>query len=367
MWTYQIHDTITGDRRHGVQVADASWSTMLSDIGGGQHKVMTTGSGLTGVQWRDLLYPWANTFVQCWNGVPVYAGLILGWTLDRKTRVLTVRHKELRLILNRRFAYRVGARAGQPHFTVRDKSLRGVITELVRVGLSRSDGGDGWNVPIGMPAGSEAGNSGTTLFNYDFVTIENAIAEVEDRDGGPDVHFNPRFTAAGRLEWELQIGIPRLFGETYDFAMNVPGPALVGVEPTVDGTEMLTGVFTIGKGSEKAMRVGEAGLVQLPARPKPIPFLDSSRSFKEIDSIADLNAHGVAELRSHGAPTEQWEVQAVAGTRFNPALVRPGCTIRMRYERDFWEGTRDVDQYVIAVSGSHEKTVTLDVQPLGGL
>ena len=348
-----------------MQVASGSFSTLVSDTGGGQHALVTEGSGLTGAQWRSLIYPWANTLVQCWNGTPVYAGLIVGWSLDRQSRVVTVQHKELRLLLNRRFPFRIGERRGKPHFTVRDKTLRGVITELVRVGVYKPDGGDGWNIPVALPA-SEAGTRGTTLFNYDFVTVENGLAEVEDRTGGPDVHFEPRFKADGRLEWECRIGDPRLTGSVYDYPMNVTTPELFDVNSTADGTEMLTGVFAIGKGAEEDMRIGEAGLAELVVRPPAIPYLDSSRSFKEIDDIGQLNDHGAAELRRYGTPIDQWEMKTRADGRPGADLLRLGSTLRLRFVDDWWEVTRDIDQYLMGLRGTHENVLTLDVQPLGG-
>lgn len=367
MWTYFIHETTTGIRRQQVKVTSGSFSTRMSDIGGGEHELVVADSGLNRAQWEELVHPWANTLVQCWNGRPVYAGLLVGWKVNRKIQTITVRHKELRLILNRRFPFRVGTRLQEGHWKVRDKSLRGVITELVRVGLARPDGGDGWNVPLGIPAGSEAGNSGTTLFNWDFTTVENGIAEVEDRDGGPDVHFDPRYVGAGQLEWELKIGNPRIGGLQFDYAMNVAEPRLFDVTSEADGTEMLTGVFTIGKGSEKDMRVGEAGLVQLPVRPKPIPFLDSSRPYKEVKDIPELNGHGIAELKRHGAPTVQWEMKTLTTGDVGADQLRLGSRIRQRYEGDWWEGTRTIDHYLIGMRGTHEFPLVLETQELGGL
>jgi len=363
MWTYFIHDTLSGARRQQVSPTGGSFSTMVSDIGGGSHTFQVRESPLRPDHWKSLTYPWANTLVQCWDGVPLYAGLLLGRTLDRDRGSLTVQHKELRLILNRRHPFRVGGeRLTNGTLALSNRSLRGLIVEIVQAGVRRLDGNDGWNLPINL-GGGELGNESATFWNYDFVTVENAIAEVEGRDGGPDVAFQPNLTD-GRLDWLLKVGSPRLTGDRFDYPMNVPHPLLFGVKPTDDGTEMLTGVFAIGKGSEADMLVGEAGLNGAAAT---TPYLDSSRQFKELEDVGQLVSHGQGELRAHSRPTTQWEMRTLATSHPGVHRLRLGSIIRMRFQNDWWEGTRDVDQYLIGISGDTTDTLTLDVQPLGGL
>jgi len=364
VWSYFIHDTLTGARRAPVTPSAGSFGTMISDIGGGSHTFQVRSSDMNAADWKSLTYPWANTLVQCWDGVPVYAGLLLGRTLNRNTGTLTVQHKELRLLLNRRFPFRVGGeRIIAGTLALRDKSLRGLIVEIVRSGVSKLNGDDGWNLPVALPA-PEGGNFDATLYAYDFVTIENGIAEVEGRDGGPDVVFEPRLIE-GRLDWLLRVGGPRLDGRTLTYPMNVPEPRLFDVQVTDDGSEMLTGVFAIGKGSEADMRVGEAGFRGNPVA--RIPYLDSSRSLKEIDDVRELESHGVGELAAHGQPTTQWEMKTRADVAPGLAQLRLGSILRMRYQDDWWEPDGDIDQYLIGISGGVTNTITLDVQPLRSL
>lgn len=364
MWTHFICDTTTGAKRLQVEPSAGSFAALVSDIGGGEHSFQVRESGIDAATWRDVTYPWKNTVVQCWNGVPRYAGLVVGSTLDRGAGTLTVQHKELRLLLNRRFPFRIGGeRTPDGALTVSGRSLRGLLVEVVRAGVYKPDDVGGWNLPVTLPP-SEAGGYGATFHNYDFVTIENAIDEIESREGGPDVVFEPRFVD-DRLDWLLRIGAPRLSGPVYDFPMNVPEPMLTDASPTDDGSAMLTGVFAIGKGSEADMRVGEAGDRGL--RVPGTPFLDSSRAFKEIDDVGLLTSHGYAELDAHARPTTQWDAGYRLDQAYGDGPLRLGSTVRMRYARDWWEGTRDVDQYLIGVRGDLTPAVRFDLQPFGSL
>lgn len=363
MWTYFIHDTLTGARRQQVYATEASFSALVSDTGSGSHTFQAREGGLRPDDWRSLTYPWANTIVQCWDDVPIYAGLVQTSKLNRASGNFTVTSRELRLILNRRFPFRVGGeRVAADGLVLTNRSLRGLIVDIVRSGVNKVNGNDGWNLPVTLPA-AEAGSEAATFWNYDFVTVENAIAEIEGRDGGPDVVFQPRITD-GRLDWELRVGAPRLAGETFPYPMGVPEPFLFDVEDTVDGTEMLTGVFAIGKGSEADMRVGEAGLEGVIAS---TPYLDSSRSFKELEDIGQLVSHGRGELRAHAAPTHQWELKTLAGQYPGADRLRLGSVIRMRYSGDWWEPDSDLDQYLIGIRGDHTDRLTLDTQPLRSL
>lgn len=363
MWTWWLCETRTGRRLFQVEPAPGgSWSTVISGIGSGSHLFRIADSPIPKALWKSSTYPWANTIVQCWNDVPLYAGIIIDRSLDRTSGMLTVGSKEFRQLLNRRYPFRIGGEYNTGTLNIVDRTTRGMIADIVRVGIFKNDDAGGWNMPVSIEP-SEVGTGKLTIFNYDFVTIENALAEREGVTDGPDVTFQPRWVGE-RLDWLLTIGRPRLSGGTYEFPMNVEQPSLTGVVSTDDGSKMLTGEFVIGKGSEADMRVGSGG-----GQPGPdIPFLDFSTSLKEIDDVAILNSHGTADVRAHRSATTQWGMSTLLSDRFDdtapPAL---GSTLRMQFSGDVWEDDGFVDQYLIGMSGDTSTKVTLDVQPLGSI
>jgi len=362
MWTFWLCETRTGRRLQQVEPTGGSWSTVISGIGSGSHQFRIADSPLPKALWKQITYPWACTIVQCWNDVPLYAGIILDRSLDRSSGILTVGSKEFRQILNRRYPFRIGGEYNTGTLSIVDRTTRGMIADIVRVGVFKNDDAGGWNLPVSIAA-SEVGSGKLTIWNYDFVTIENALAEREGVEDGPDVVFAPRWIGE-RLDWQLQIGTPRLSGGTYEFPMNVARPSLTDVVSKDDGSRMLTGEFAIGKGSEADMRHGEGG-----GQPGPdIPFLDFSASFKEIDDVAVLASHANADVKAHRSATTQWEMSALLSDRFaSTSAPTLGSTFRMKFYDDMWEDDGDVDQYLIGMSGDVSSKVKLDVQPLGSI
>lgn len=83
-----------------------------------------------------------------------------------------------------------------------------------------------------------------------FQKIDDMLGDVESLDGGPDIDFEPRWNAAGKREYLLRVGTPRLTGGTFEFPMNVPKPVLFDVEEIEKGIDVLTGVFAVGMGTE---------------------------------------------------------------------------------------------------------------------
>lgn len=363
MWTWWLCETRTGRKLLQVEaLPGGSWSTLVSGIGSGSHQFAIAGSPVPKALWRQVTYPWANTIVQCWNDVPVYAGIVIDRALDRTTGKLTVRSKEFRQILSRRYPFRIGGEYNTGTVNIVDRTTRGMISDIVRIGVFKNDDVGGWNLPVSINA-SEVGPGNLTIWNYDFVTIENALAEREGVEDGPDVAFTPRWVG-DRLDWLLQIGTPRLSGSTHEFPMNVDRPSLTDVSTRDDGSKMLTGEFAIGKGSEVDMRIGEGG-----GQPGPdIPFLDFSAPYKEIDDIGVLYSHATADVRAHRSATTQWDGSLNLTDRFaSTAAPALGSTIRMSFSNDMWEDDGWVDQYLIGLSGDTTAKVSLDVQPLGSI
>ena len=360
MWTYHLVDTLSGEKLHQVKPAGGgTWGRMISDQGGGSHSFPLSASPLTKAQWKDGTQHWARTLVVSWNGVAKYAGLILHRQYDRKKKTLQVRHKDMRIILGRRFPFGVDEYDRTLVLENKNQSLQGLAAGAVRRALTK-EGNPRWTLPVIVP-GPSAGSESRTYYAYEFTTAESMLDEVEGLDGGPDVDFEPRWSpTTGRLEWVMRIGSPRLAeSPSYEFAMNVDRPGLFDLSDEEDGSQMLTGLLAIGKGSEQDIRIGKGG-AGIDGGPL-VPFLDSSQSFKELDDIAVLNSHAQGEVRARRYATKQWSA-SVRTDSIDVAALRLGATFRLRFSGDEWEDDGATDFYLIAYYGDGTQTLTLDLQ-----
>lgn len=356
MWSHVICDSLTGVRQLEVSPSTGSWSTgMNSNIGAGDHAFKLRDAGGPSMSvWRSLVRPWARTLVVCWNGEPVYAGIIKNHVYDRDTGTLVVSHDEFRTVLARRLAQSGVPYLSSGSFSVAGKSKRGLIRAIVARYTIRNPG-DGFTFPVVLPADEAGGESRSWPF-YEFATAEDMVSEIQNTDGGPDVYFRPRWSATNTLEWVLEIGAPALSGPTLEWVLDADESPAIGVKQKTSGDSTLTGVVGIGKGTEQDMVLGFAGgLNSFPV------WLDATRSFKSVDNAARLDALAMGELRAVEQPTRQLSVSSAPASVALPNL-RVGSTLRLFVPSDdFIEQGLHIGR-VIGLSGGLGNTIGVETQ-----
>src|SRR6185312_10016652 len=114
--------------------------------------------------------------------------------------------------------------------------------------------------------------------------------------------------------------------------MNTPQPALTNVHKRVDGNAMVTGVFTVGEGSEQDMLVVGAGLGTAAG-----PARDVMQPAKALNDVTLAGGQSTAALARNRYPVTQWSFDLVAGGSPEVALMRIGSTIRLQFSGDYRE------------------------------
>lgn len=356
MWSFVICDSLTGARQLAVSPSGGSWRTGVNaNVGTGEHSFqLRDRGGLSPAVWRGLVRPWARTLVVCWDGDPVYAGLISGHEYDRDTGVLNVSHQEFRAVLSRRLVSSGVSYSAASAFEVTAKSLRGMARAIVARYTIRNPG-DGFTFPVVLPSDEAGGESRRWPF-YEFATAEDMLAEIQDTDGGPDVYFRPRWSSSGSLEWVIEVGSPALSGPTVEWVLGAQESPAIGVRQVTDARATLTGVVGIGKGTEQDMVLGFAGaLGSFPV------WLDATRSFKSVDVAAQLDALALGELRAVEQPTRQLRVSS-APARFAFPGARVGATVRLLVSGDHFIEDGTHVQRVIGLAGDMGSTIRLETQ-----
>lgn len=358
MWSFWIVDTQSGDKQLQVEPSDGRWRAVINGIGQGTHafQLRDTRTALPRATWQGLVRPWARTLVVCWDDTPLYAGVILRHRWDRTSGVLTVEHSELRVIFSRRFSFMVPTHTPGGSFTLSGKSLRGLVRGVVARG-AHSIPGDNWHLPVVLPA-DEAGSQSRTWFNYLFTSIEEMVTEVQNTDGGPDVHLQPRWSAAGKLEWLLRLGTPKLTGGTFEYNASAQASSATDVTQVTDATKQLSGVFALGAGSEEDMRVGKAGGLA----GTDIPDMDTSRSFKDKDVISELDGLALSELKTFREPTVQVGFGTLATETPGADALVLGWTLRLWVDGDEFMNDGWRTSYLVGMSGDMSMRVGLEIQ-----
>ena len=373
MYSYTIVHSLTGERRAEVtaSVVSATWTTRMHSAGEGKVALRLRGTDLLDqAEWREFTAHWYNTLVVSWDGVAVYAGLIAERQWEAAEGVLTVNLVELRNEMSWRFTSDVAAYDPTQALRITDKSKRGMARAIVQSALNRGDSPN-WDYPVALGV-DEAGTESLEVFHYEMRLMEHLLREVQDSDGGPDVHLNPAWSdVAGSptgalFSWLLELGTPRLPGATFGFSQSAPVSPVLNPILVEDGRRMTTGVLVAGKGSEHDMATGKGGyhMAELNLPPTQAPWRDRTVAFKSISDQASLNALGVAELRSHVYAAKLKKFRLRVGGDASPALLRLGSRVGVWTEGDEFEPENTFNGYLVGLSGSSRMDLALELVPL---
>jgi hypothetical protein len=335
MWSAQIHDTQSGDRLGGVDVVAGPWGrgdrvTRQATIRLDKRRKQAG--------WRNLIQGvsfWDRTLVYLWDGVPVYAGLIIGAPTWRPgANLLTVEHVDLSILLERRWMHGVGPSTGgggyvpAGSFSVSGVSLRGALRAILyRAYLDLIS--PAWPVPVDLP-GSESGSFSKTWYFYEFQSAADMVSEITNREDGPDLDLRPYLTSAGKLRWDQRIGTPYTGGPGHKIMLSAAKSSATAWGLGSDGTNTTTGIHFPGKGSEQDMRVGSAAAPVSAGLARDSIFTD-----KNDDSVSSLSAKARGRLGALGSPVELWPV-SVHTSKISPTGLQVGSVVDTHTYGDLW-------------------------------
>lgn len=357
MWSFVICDSNSGRPIKRVQPSAGNARRIMNGVGSGTHTFQLRDERfkMPRATWRNLAIKWARTLVICWDDVPVYAGLLTKHRYRPRTGAMVFEHAELRTILARRHPYGVdGFETGD--LEILNKAIQGHARAVIEAGLLL--GAPRWNFPIVLPPDQSGGES--ELYPYwDLVLIEEMLHNIQAR--GLEIDFLPRWKANGYLEYEVRLGAPLLAGNTFSYAVSAERSGIMDLEIVEDGTDQLTGVIAAGNGAEALMRYAKAG--EMPG--SEVPYLDTSRPFKDEADQGKLTQIAETHLREHREATKQYDLKVLASGRRNPARFIPGSTVELAFQDDPFELDETVTNRVLGLSMNMTHGVTLELQKAG--
>jgi hypothetical protein len=367
MWDYAIFDTQTGTRLSPVFPSASAWGRVMNTIGSERQTVFELADTVNAqLDYESLTTPWSRTLVTLYNGAVRDAQIITDSDLDRDNKRLTINHSPFRLILTKRYPFGVNSywadeSAHKPGvFTASAVEYRSIISQALTLGITGPY--SSYALPIVVPP-IVAGTHGLTRGNWTFQTVDALMSDQQSASGGPDVDFEPRLNGAGKLEYLVRAGtdaVPAITDALYEFHMNVTQPALTNVHKKVDGNGQVTGVFTIGEGSEEDMLVAGRGL----GAASPIPALDVTQRAKLLGDQPFLASQSDSSLALNRYATAQWSMRFVADAdpKQDLAMIRIGSILRLHFDHDFWEPDGYQDLRVIGLEGDMSNIITPTLQ-----
>lgn len=379
MLTYWLVETITGARVAQVALSDFSWSRKVNGgIGSGRATIPTADTQFASVPqgaFLDWTRAWAMTLVACWNGVPFYAGVLDGktWDYDATNGNLSFTHSEVGELLRRRLFWGAGS-----YSKTAKKSWTGQSRQAVLIDATREVVGGGagvepvgnfpWRLPVFFPS-AIAGTRERTTLQHEFERPWDWMVAVSEEVNGEDFVFEPGFNTDGNgFQWVMYVGSPRLSRSNHEWHVSAPQSPVTAAKLQIDASELLTGVFALGKGSGADMVVGMASP---PDGVPRTPAMDSTVSVKDAESTSAANALAAGALAQVVRPQRLWTVQARVADALAPDGPKVGGTVRLLYGGreglpDRVLGSGFVDLYVIGMSSvqSDPGLVSLEVQAL---
>lgn len=358
MWSYWFCDTRTGDRQLQVEPSGGSWERFLNVAAGGSHTFELAGRDLPRETWWDLTTPWARTLVQCWNDIPVYAGLITGRPYSWGSKRLTVNHTDFRSIFLARYPFGVksywsdGSETVPGRLALSGLSWRAIAARVVQEGIVGPTAN--YSLPVVLPSTTEPGAQELVSENFNFEKVADLLEKIQSSEGGPDIEFSPRWSSAGKLEWVMRAGA--LTGGLFEFNLTAEKNGVTQFSIAEDALKQVTGVFGVGQGSGADMIVGgtPGGTVaDIPARDDVVNY----RSAKTAAEAASL----AREYRAaHWKGT--WQPSISVTTEVDPTTLILGSAVNVYDMGDPWNPDGWQSYRLMGVKGGVGDKLELVVQ-----
>lgn len=365
MWSFWLCNTRTGEKLLRVEPESGSWGRALNVSDSGSHVFPLAGTKIPRQTWWELTTPWDRTIVQCWNDVPVYAGLITGRPYDWTTKKVTLKSTDVRSIFLARYpfganSYWADASETTPgRLVLSNLSLRAIAANVIEQGLIGPL--SNYGLPIWRTSTSEAGPHSRVYENFNFQKVADILDELQNSDGGPDIEFAPQWSpTTGWLEWVMRAGsptVPALTGGTFEFNLTAAKSGIAGFSIDEDALKQVTGVFGVGEGSGADMVVGGtpgASIADIPAR-------DDVVNYRNAKTREEASSLGREYLAAHRKAT--WQPSfSVRASEVDPTKLVLGSEVGIYDKGDPWNPDGWQRYRLTGISGGVGEQVSLTVQ-----
>ena len=354
-------DTITGARLAPIPASAFSYSRVTNDGGSGSMSLNVNSKQAAKIDLRAVLRPIKTTLVLEADNRVIAAGVMGNPSYDRDSGNLSVAHNDLWSIFSARKAIKHGLpNAMTAHLNLGPTSMRTLIKRLFAEAVAP---GTQYDLPLLLPA-DVAGTESRTYYGYAMQDVTDAVQELMDSEGGPDIDMRPQWDASGKLQWAPRIG-NLSSGTKWEYNLDANNHGLTGVGMDADATAITTNAYIIGEGSEKNTLYRSQ-----PSSDVSYPALERDVAYKTVTKVTELEKLAVERIRSYAGPTQQWSASINKdgnGRDGSPRVqdLTLGDDVRIFAAGDPWLPSWSTNR-LIKYSGSLESPfVKLEFQQIG--
>jgi hypothetical protein len=183
-------------------------------------------------------------------------------------------------------------------------TLGTIAKQLLQLAMTHTGGA----VPVVLPA-DETGTDTRSYNGYDMAVVGQALRDLTKVDGGPEIQFRPRRTAADPryLEWVMLTGTtaqPLLVQAGDDLILDhtAPRSQVTSIKVNRDGSKMADRWWTQGSGTDITTLFGRADDTSLIDAGFPLLEGDDNRS--DITDQATINSVAAGALAANRRPID---------------------------------------------------------------
>lgn len=303
MWEAYLFQTTTGQIGPRVGFEGASWSIPLNEIE--TFKINLRKSELPNVDLNYWLAPWWAGVVYMWNGIPIFAGPIIGEP-SQSFNYLHVECKGIRQVLAKRLAVNEQidwTKLAEDWIEYKGLSLGTIAQRVVKVAMAKPGGG----LPISFPLPEQsvvddADHQRTyDSFNIQNINCDAILTKLSNVSRGPDIMFKPRLIHDDQLTIDMWHGTeeqPRIVQSN-----NLVWDATTQMGEVTDMDIIRTGayqtsrVYSSGAGQDRGtlIRVAE----DLSRTAEGFPLLETTISYSETTSGDVAYGHALGALEAN--------------------------------------------------------------------
>lgn len=375
-WSWWVGELRSGKMTTKLPVSGGQWQQVMDDAGQFSVTVALTDPDVVNLNLRGAAEPCRCFLMLAYNDAAGVEWLVDGgpiWThsYDAGTRQLSIGAAGLWSLFDHRFVLPVLAAGQSPAaatVSFAGLSLGGIATQLVGLAMSHPGG----SLPVVLPT-AETGTATRTYPGYSMTTVGQALRDLTQVQGGPEIQFVPRRNPVdGRyVQWVMRVGTtaqPLLTqgGADHVWDFTATRTSVQGLSVQLDGSQMAERVWVQGAGTDVSTLFGRADNLTLVNAGFPLlEALDSNHSGeKGASDPATLAAYAQADVAADVGLVETWT--AVVQRDDAPALpdyaVGDWCVFNLPTDDPYLDRT-GLRCRVTGRQGDLSTSVTLQVQP----
>ncbi|MDJ0321654.1 hypothetical protein [Pseudarthrobacter sp. PS3-L1] len=350
-------DTASWSGKVLVEPSAISWGETMNGGSGGSATFNLGDPGVAEVAGPFSLSVLDHLLVVEHAGVPVYAGFITDHEYDRDTKVLTVQHNDLWWLLARRNLVAMIQSKVAPVVLNLSGSLANIAKYVVYEGLNDLPVSR-YRVPMIFPA-DQSGPFNRKYEGHRFPMMLDALNDIINTEGGPNVAFRPRWTNNGQdIEWVMRVG--DLKSNVWQWNIGADESPARGMKMRRSGQKLATKIIATGEGTETDTLVGIVNNFPVTT----YPAIDMVVAYKDESNTTNLRSKAYGDLAAYTIPTWQGSFEVPHDGDPNAAQILVGDEVIWSVTNDPYINAGLHRWQVIDITGDLGQFLTLNIQPL---